>query len=408
MSLNDRFVIILALSVALIAVGSLGFSWGTKYFTNYQASQSLETCRQFSTNEEQIDCIFRFIDGAIEKGDLAGGLRFFAAAYRDFTSFSGTGCHRHAHRVGDSVYYRYYVLGHDDLDALTFPQETTACGYGLFHGFLEHLIQDNPNPVFTMDVCETLEKNLARTMGDIRVICYHGAGHGYTLANAEPIPQSKWGDVPLFTEQPLAQCEKMTRATENEKEDCRQGVFNVLVDWMEVGNYGFSYDPWNPFEACRYTASRYQHACYYEMSQKISAISLNPIDIYSVAKTAPTKELADLAFFVGTGGIIQSTIIDGNGYSDVLENCNSLPDDAFHICVESTVWGLYEHGEPQEEYKRVLDFCKEPVITERGEADFCFEKAIDRLPRFYSASRITSICKEFPEAYTSQCEGKAP
>jgi len=404
--LNDlKRIGLIFLTALILLAGSTAIPWAVKNIGAYEIARSLASCKALASDDEQVECIFHSIDSAIEKGNLKQGFSIFAGAYRNFTSFSSTGCHRHAHRVGDSVYYRYYILGHDTLDDIDFPQEATACGYGLFHGFLEHLIQDRPDPEFAMGVCEALDEKLSDTMKDIRVVCYHGTGHGYTLAHAETLSRDVWGNMNAFTEFPLSQCNEMTRATESEKEDCRQGVFNVVADWMEEKNYGFAYNTSDPFESCRAVPSNVQYSCYYEMAQKIGNIARNdPVALYAIAGTAETQEFADLAFVVGIAGVIQQVIANEDGYLPVLERCGTLSDGVFHRCVESIVWGLYEHGSPQIEYKEVLSLCREPVIQEHGETDFCYEKAADRLSRFYTAEHIKSICAEFPEAYATRCE----
>lgn len=402
---NNTFtigVLIIALFL-LLSVPTL-FSWGTKTITEYQAFKSIDHCKDVIESEGQIECIFDAIDTAVEGGSLKKAFAVFSSAYKNFESFSGSGCHRHAHRVGDTVYYKHYIFGEQDIGSIDFPQETTACGYGLFHGFLEHLIQDHPDTEFSMDVCETLERNLSSTMKDIRVICYHGAGHGYTLAHAETLKRDVWGDVRAFSDVPVSKCNALDRARESEREDCRQGVFNVIADWMEVEDYGFSQDTDDPFKLCRLTPELSQYACYYEMAQKITKEANNdPVKLYEIASSAPRPDLVDIAFRVSVAGIIQDTIISGSGYEHTLERCTRVPSNFFRPCIESIVWGLYEHGPPQEEYKNVLLLCEDPLVEEGGEKDTCYEKTIDRLPRFYDDNRIESVCSEFPETRQEEC-----
>jgi len=409
--LNDlKRIGLIFLTALILLAGSTAIPWAVKNIGAYEIARSLASCKALASDDEQVECIFHSIDSAIEKGNLKQGFSIFAGAYRNFTSFSSTGCHRHAHRVGDSVYYRYYILGHDTLDDIDFPQEATACGYGLFHGFLEHLIQDRPDPEFAMSVCEALDQKLSRTMKDIRVICYHGTGHGYTLAHAENLPRALWGNIQEFITTPIAQCNGMTRASESEKEDCRQGVFNVIADWMEEKNYGFSYNTDNPFAACDALPSNIQYACYYEMAQKIGGLVAahnDPVALSVVAAKASTPEFATLAFSVGIAGMIQQTIAQGNGYEAVLDGCDTLSSDLFHTCLESIVWGLYEHGPPQEEYKNVLSLCEESAVTRHEEESFCYNKALARLTRFYTSERIASVCEEFPKKYQPACKDTA-
>lgn len=405
--MDVRQSIVAAGIVLVLGIGLVGGSWIADTLDEGAKHRLLAPCKDLVSSDEQINCIFTYIDPAIEKGDLEGAFALFSTAYEDFVSFSGTGCHSHAHRVGDTAYYRYYILGERNIDAMDFPQEATACGYGFFHGFLEHLIQDHPDPEFAMQVCGMLTEKLQETMSNIRTICYHGTGHGYTLANAESIPKSEWGNLLRFTEDPVAECGKMDQATESEREDCRQGVFNVIVSWMEVKNYGFVYNEQAPFKLCDSLPSSMQHACYYEMAQKLNKIAHNdPVELEAIAVTTPTPELANLVFGIGVAGIIQN-VIAPSGYGPTLERCELLSSAFFHLCVENIIWGLFEHGAPQQEYKQALMVCSEPALRERGETAFCYENTALRLPRFYADHRITSICQEFPEEFTAVCTEKA-
>jgi hypothetical protein len=391
----------IGLLVLIIGAGALILNGG---FGNTKEPIKLDSCASVPEGTTQIVCILRVIKQYVVVGDLAGAFKVFDEAYRDYRSFAASGCHIQAHRVGDMAYYNYYTQGHADLDAMQFPQSTTACGYGFFHGFIEHMVQDHPDPAFVTQVCEDLRTRLSGTMHDIGVICYHGSGHGFTRAQADALGKDSWGNLHAFIDTPVTECDALQKASPNEKEDCKQGIFNVMVDWMESKEYGFSYDALHPFAPCDGLPAATEEACYYEMAQRVPRIAGDdPQKIMGFVAHAPTEALKEISFSVGIAGVIQDEITKGSGYGTTLTQCDALNATFYDLCVDSIVWGLYEHGEPQHEYVKALAFCSDPAVAAHGEAQSCYQHVADRLPRFYTPAKIKEICTEFPPQYRNLC-----
>lgn len=406
--LKNRYVFACIATGALLLVGgALWSAVGAPLFERVQASMLLGTCEQIGHSERQIDCIFNIIHENLREHGLESALGIFQDAYDSFYSFSSTGCHRHAHRVGDMVYYELY-LQQDGFNSVFFPQTATACGYGLFHGFIEHLIQDNPSPAFVTETCNYLHDVYGDSMGAIRLTCYHGSGHGFMLHTAERIEREAWGDLSRFTSDSLEKCMQLSEATEYEQEECRQGVFNVIVDWMSDEEYGFSYDYENPFAVCDSLQEQYWHACYYEMAQKTDRVSgEDPRVLARIVEGAPNQELADTAFSVGIAGIVQQVIADEGEYERILHDCSDLSDAQYRLCLQSVIHGLFEHGPPAQEYQEPLALCADNgFVGERDLSAFCYKNIAQRLTRFYEPAQRTSICREFPAEFQDACTEK--
>lgn len=354
--------------------------------------------------EAEIDCIFGDLKGTLLEGDIATGMSIFDAAYRDFPSFAETGCHKQAHRVGDTVYYNYTIARGIDIKGMSFPQITTACGYGFFHGFLEHYTQDHPTPAVITDTCEYLRSAYGKDMGDIGQTCYHGSGHGLEYAQSEKVAKADFGKARMFVDVPLAQCQALSKANASEKEDCQEGVFNVIVNFMVDNNFGFSY-PKDPMGWCKEAAPGNERPCIAEVSQKFDSFSgMDPVKLREIVKSAPNEELSAVAFQTGVAGIIQQRVTKGNGYDETLTQCMKLDNTYFRFCADSIIHGLFEHGEPQVEYKKPLAMCKDPRIAEKGFEKECYNDIISRMPRFYSPEQRIKICAEFPASYQAVCK----
>ncbi len=367
-------------------------------------TSELEPCRSETSDSLQIECIFRAIENRLLHGGIADAMQLFSEAYAEFPSFVAEGCHKQAHRVGDIVYYRLYIPG-ESLDTIDFPQETTACGYGFFHGFMEHLIQDRPDPAFVDETCTQLTERLGGRMDAIGSICFHGSGHGFSIANAELVPKSSWGSVRAFTIAPAAKCDLLTKATERAKEECKEGVFNMLVEWMSLGQYGFTLNTKTPFWFCDSGPKDLMEACYYETAQKLDGMAdRDPIKLNAITSKIQDERLRNLAFQVGIAGIVQNTIMDDLAAQRILGACAQLDDDLHAMCLTSYIHGLFEHGAPGEEYKRPLEVCALETVHSAGLEDQCYEAISQRLSRFYAPSDRPRICGELPREYREMCE----
>ena len=391
------------LGIFLIILSAFIVFTGVHIAESHTAGAQIRHCDAFD-GDLQVDCIYRIIEKSIQERDIKRGFDIFRAAYDMFPSLSGTGCHRHAHRIGDMVYYGIYLSKNIDIKEINFPQDTTSCGYGFFHGFLEHLIQDNPDPVFVTDTCNYLRDALSHRMGDMEIICYHGSGHGFILHESENIRKEKWGDVLTFVKRPIEECESLPEADENEIEECRQGVFNVIVDWMSDREYGFSYDTENPLYVCESLDQNMQYACYYEISQKLDAVSdYDPREILSVAKKIGDENIQKAVFGTGIAGIMQQTILDGEWKDVVLSVCLDLESPFDEYCTSSVVHGLFEHGPPLREYEEPLLLCRNEFSDNDILRSICYKSVAIRLKRFYDDKKVSDICSQIPQEYRELC-----
>lgn len=357
--------------------------------------------RNERTTDGKIECWMGIVRETLRNDGLAEAMRAFREIYDTYPVFANSGCHRHAHRVGDMVYYEHY-LGEQDITKIEFPPETTSCGYGFFHGFLEHLIQDNPDAEFITETCAHLDETLTPSMGDIRITCYHGSGHGLALATAATVPQSEWGNPGAFVDEPLRICESLPEANAAEVEECQEGVFNVLVDWMEIGEYGFAYDVDEAFALCAAQPERWQPACYYEMAMKVDrAGGFDPRGVARIAESIGNPEYRDMVFNVGIGGLVQHIASDGT-HEGLFEKCGELNEHLVRLCVIAVVEGLFEHGRPRFEYEVAKEFCLSDVVAAHSVGASCWDAFASKLRRFYNADMAREQCASIPEPHRQE------
>jgi hypothetical protein len=140
------------------------------------------------------------------------------------------------------------------------------------------------------------------------------------------------------------------------------------------------------------------------MAQKSSFYAdQKPLLLQAFVGSIKDVQLRKLAFDVGITGIVQSVIANGSEYKQIINSCEGLNAEFYTLCVKGIVGGLYEHGEPQQEYKKALIFCAEPSIAAHNNSNTCYLETALRLRRFYSPAQVQKICTEFPKEYQLVC-----
>jgi len=363
---------------------------------------AIRSCTGLEHHDQKVECVFEIIRDEMVTSGVGAGMEVLARAYELIPTFATTGCHLYSHRTGDVAYYQLYV-GTENLEAIDFPQSTTACGYGFYHGFLEHLTQDDPTADTITRTCEYFRKRLGADLRDIAPICYHGAGHGLMLAQAERLSRVQWGNTVAFVKGPAATCASLSEASTGEIEQCEDGLFTMLVQWMVEEENGFAMDWENPLTACRALPQNLLRACYAEVSQKLAQVTDNtPAVAVELVKTIPASYRLN-AFSTGVAGMVQFQLNMGKGYEEALARCLIVESSYIAPCIQSVVGGLFEHGSPQQEYVKTLELCADSRIAQGGLAGFCYDRVATILGRFYEPNHRKQICGEFPPAYRESC-----
>ena len=348
-------------------------------------------CTLNNNEVAKIDCWYDIIRDTFETDGTKAAFEVFEHIYREYDTFSDTGCHRHAHRVGDMAYYFDY-LNHQDFDKTEFPPNATSCGYGFYHGFFEHLIQDHPDPAFVTETCEYMKDRLSGVAPAISQTCYHGSGHGFILARADKlIDKSDWS-IQAFIDEPLNKCESLPKAEQREIEECRQGIYNVLVDWMADEEYGLVYDEKAPFTMCDQEPYDRQPDCYYEMAQKVDSVSGgDPVKVVDIANVASRKDLRGVILVVAVAGMVQHN--PKGDQKELLEACRLVEGELFNKCIAGIIGGLLEHDTSSDNYQGAFTFCGRPDLTE-NEAGKCYEALSIHIKRFRTDSQLGDMCSQ--------------
>lgn len=356
---------------------------------------------------EQTECFKRVLANTIERNGVAAAIEEFDFIHTRYAGlFPGGDCHALAHYVGDMAYYRVY-LGSADLDSLDFPPESTICTFGFYHGFFEHLFQNDPRESFITDTCDYFEKRLSGSISSIRHVCYHGAGHGLMLARADKVPRSEWGDPTRFVLGPLRQCDALPKADDMDRMECRQGAFTVLVDWMALKQYGLSFDDNAPLSVCDAIPEVWRAACFDQVADRYFGGSVpRTFAEYAAIMTAAIPGDHDArmwAFSQAVAGRVLAAMADGS-VEELVAQCDIVPKEYFDTCIRTFPRALFNAGDAQQEYKAALPFCASGPIAERGASGTCYAQIAVQMGRFYGPEKIREVCALFPKAERSSCE----
>ncbi len=343
-------------------------------------------------------CWDLLLSDALDTRGIKGAFAEFTRLYQTDKVFAGSGCHLQAHRIGEVVYNQYAKTR--DFRKIDWTPESIACGYGFYHGFIEHMLRDDPDVNLAKEFCDYLSTK-STEMPVIRKNCYHSIGHGFM---PDPPPQDQWGNDVAIVTHPLEVCSQVTQDS-IERRECEQGVFNVLANWYTREIYGLKVDPVRPFKVCeQMTTYAYKHACYYEMSMIISPFGNN--DLVTIAdkytKTIKEDELAGMVMNSVAAGIMQQAIVKDD-HTYLLRDCYKLESRLSSECLKGISGGFAAHGEPGMEYVKGLKFCASPELKPENKTD-CYQNMLRTFRGIYDTAKMNQVCALVPVAYQTYCE----
>lgn len=333
----------------------------------------------------------------LQKNGAASAFRLFAKFYESDSDFSVIGCHIMAHQLGDDAYGEYLRYG-KNLSKLEFPPESIYCGYGYYHGILEHMIRDNPDFEKADAFCKQLIRAHESEIPRIRLNCYHAIGHGFV---PEPTEVEEWGNPHELPQPAITACKRMQK--DDERTECLQGAFNVIGDWMWNNQFGLRYPKDDPLSVCRsFDDAEVSKACYYEISMRLLPAAGGDLKAVYVmfAETVP-DDIAGLIMNSAAASIAGENIT-GNDFLPFLYACRALPERVHEDCLKGITGAFVAHGDPEHEYVKALAFCGDEELTD-DEKDTCYWNVIRTFKAAYSREKVASICTEISEPYRQYC-----
>lgn len=324
------------------------------------------------------------------------------AAYKVFTDEISQGkplprnCHWTAHRIGETAFIMY-----EQGRKLNIANETSYCGFGFYHGFLEGFLRKYPDTSNIMKFCGEVTEKLGK-MGYYN--CVHGIGHGQT---EDPPPPETFGKPDEMLKPGIAVCEKLFGKEFSNLNLCLTGVYTVLVKFAYYNEYGLTWNKADPFAFCRTQPYRYQKACYGEYAPKMDAeLNWDFAKFGQLVNTISDDKTRRLVTWV-ISSVFTSKDLQDDIKKDVsdkyVEGCRQNFDDKLRkVCWGGILLGLYTNAEPEKQYLKAFSFCNSSKFSAE-EKDLCFAEVVREAKQFYFPAKFNEVCREIPKLYQKYC-----
>lgn len=357
----------------------------------------LDQTGEMTLGEKQA-CWERELSNTLEEQGAKEAFAQFTQIYNDDPEdFTVIGCHWIAHKLGETEYGRF--LTHQDFSELDFPPESIYCGYGYYHGFLEHFLRDNPDYDLANNFCEMLIEDLEDEIPRIRLNCYHAIGHGFV---PEPLDIEIWGHPKKLVSPALDACGRIEAS--DARVECFQGTFNVIADWMWNNQFGLYYPEDTPLEICElFEDHEVNAACYYEVAMRLNPhVDNNIVKAYDrYISQIPDEYIAGTVLNSFAASAVGQRIFEDD-FSDLVLDCRKLPDYLHVDCMKGLTGAFIAHGEPEREYVKAIDFCSLEFLTD-DERDVCYWNIIRTFKGAYTKDKVAQVCTAIEEPYREYC-----
>lgn len=256
-------------------------------------------------------------------------------------------CHDVMHIVGEEAYRAYDADG-----TLVTRPETSFCGYGFYHGFIETMFAERGYgdlaPVKAY--CDATRK-----YNDINLVhaCYHGIGH----ASFDNIPGTYWGNASAMLNEGAKTCEKVF-IDDVGRERCMSGVTNALANALSARAYKLEYKS-DVLKICTQLPSHYYPVCYPELAVGYaSTINASATATIALFGTAPSKDARAAAITGYINEVVRgkmSSALDNGQLLGLCDIMNNVDDKT--SCVSGIVEGLVRFGDMSDPEANARAFC---------------------------------------------------
>jgi len=352
-----------------------------------------ENCGQFENYRSRELCWYKQMKKEIKKKGIKGALKLLVKLYAKEPLF-GQGCHDITHLIGDEA-YRLFKSG----KKIDLGKESTYCGYGFYHGFIEAMLYTSTDYSDARSFCDSLGEGSHALLA-----CYHGIGHS-TFGIHDP---TVWGSEAKMANPALELCEKVTLDLSEEKtKQCASGVFNALAIAYSNDQYNLKMNELDPVWFCRSFKPLYKKPCFIEVAStwihKVSETEGFEFTDAAVYIASLNDKIGEEAAMAATTSEYTRLRIGDFDTDEMVNNCHKVKNTLVDWCMLGVVEGLFLWGKPEEEYKLALTFCGSELLTKEERVN-CYDKVIADLSGFYSPDKKKTICEhEIPEGFRESC-----
>lgn len=344
----------------------------------------VERCKA-GAEPQRLECWRKHILSILQKSGVDAALTQVGESYVSDPAFAKE-CHSFAHIIGEET-YRLFASRKD----IGISSKISYCAYGVYHGFMEALLQDGGDLGRARSFCSHVSGELWESLQSIYSVdnaCYHGIGHG-VVDGSDPRAR---GDSQSIAQPGLELCSQVAD-TEDHIKSCATGVFNSLALMHINREHGLSPNAENPYGICEpYVDAHYRRACYEQMNTLILHVAGG--DFKKALGFAASLPEEDVYFaMLSLAANFAKALLDDPSVSDkaFLYICGELSQHLRQACIQGLVGGLMEHGQPGSAHIRAKIFCESGGLMEVDRSG-CIKVIISNARTLYSPEKAYKIC----------------
>lgn len=337
---------------------------------------------------------------AIAKGGIAAAFTRFRTYLKDDPLFQAN-CHDVTHIVGDAAYSAYA-----DSGALSHVEETSMCGYGFYHGFIERMLQERGSYDESRSYCASLESDpgfVSPTAAhNAAAGCRHGIGHGIL----DSMDGSLWGDGLAMAEEGVRECE-MIFSEEKERVSCVSGIANALAIAYNNRYYDLSFETEDAFHTCEQLSGRYHPVCFSEIGiHYVNEQSLPAMDAVTLFRERVPADAFGTVLQAYLADIVQHRKHGFDTPEDVYGICISKPaQGAETACVRGAFEGWYKSNPADVVVTYGIRTCD--FFENREVRAACADELLGVLEVMVSKEQLTTYCQDIQDDFGLSCTLKS-
>ncbi|MBI3335695.1 MAG: hypothetical protein HY001_04310, partial [Candidatus Portnoybacteria bacterium] len=301
-------------------------------------------------------------------------------------------CHEIVHEIGSVAYGMYAKNTH-----FTLTPKTAYCSYGFYHAFMENFVLSGVSPKKIRDFCLTVDKQLGSQTPDAFLQCFHGIGHG--ALNIRDL--AAWGNENALLGPALKLCKEVS-ATKGELSRCATGAFNTLALAYIKGDYRLSLKRDDPLWICRKQVEYHKRDCYISMNIVLMWLTQNDFPRAAKFVEGIPEDTYAIPAIRNLAAVVALSYFNIKDYTTPILDCRALQERLRFSCLQGFAYGFLEHGVPEREYIKPLDFCQSAMLTD-PEKRACLGYIFSYFVQWYPLRKAYQICDTLEKAQRQFC-----
>jgi len=299
-------------------------------------------------------------------------------------------CHGAAHDIGEAAFYQYSQTEEVELSA-----NTSYCGFGFFHGFMETLLLTTGDIQLAQDFCEYVDQQpLTANAG---YACFHGVGHG-AVDGYDP---TTWGDPDALLAPGLEMCDTIAR-TDLQHYLCITGAYDSLGILSRDSTYGIDEIYQDPYAFCNTREPYHREPCYTNLLPLILTQYRDDIEktFQYIETNIQDREAIVIEDRTTYEMVMEAAAVEfvrvhrgSEGYQKKgIEMCRRLAGpQATTLCINGIGSGHLKYGNVKTGYEEATAFCTRDELNSEEQMS-CLEHFVPFVATYYGIEVQNTVC----------------